>query len=65
MNGGCDQSCRNTDGSYECYCKIGYELNDNQKSCDGNNSKLIISFKIFKAITFIIGLYYTSNTSQT
>ena len=36
-NGGCEQDCINTEGSYYCNCsKPGYELNQlNQKSCDG------------------------------
>ena len=31
----CQQTCENTEGSYECQCKSGYELNDDQKTCDG------------------------------
>ena len=25
--GYCDQFCTNTDGSFECFCKVGYQLN--------------------------------------
>ena len=32
---GCNQYCTNTYGSYLCYCNAGYELHDNQKSCEG------------------------------
>ena len=31
----CSQQCINTVGSYNCSCKSGYRLNDNQKTCDG------------------------------
>ena len=34
-NGGCDQICINTPGSYECKCKDGYVLADDMKTCDG------------------------------
>ena len=35
---GCDAShgsCRNTDGSFECRCDDGYELNGDGATCDG------------------------------
>ena len=31
----CEQECKNTVGSYYCYCNSGYTLNSNQESCDG------------------------------
>lgn len=34
-NGGCDDNCINTIGSFYCTCEDGYELNDNELSCDG------------------------------
>uniref|UniRef100_A0A3B5L0J9 Signal peptide, CUB and EGF-like domain-containing protein 1 n=1 Tax=Xiphophorus couchianus TaxID=32473 RepID=A0A3B5L0J9_9TELE len=32
-NGGCQQVCVNTMGSYECQCKDGFFLSDNQHTC--------------------------------
>ena len=34
-NGGCTQTCDNTDGSYQCSCWKGYELNDDNHTCVG------------------------------
>ena len=33
-NGGCDQHCTNTKGSYNCSCDDGYVLADNELDCD-------------------------------
>ncbi|XP_028397706.1 dorsal-ventral patterning tolloid-like protein 1 [Dendronephthya gigantea] len=33
-NGGCEHNCRNTIGSYECYCMEGYELHSDAKNCE-------------------------------
>ena len=30
----CDHVCENTDGSYECFCDPGYELNEDEETCD-------------------------------
>ena len=35
-NGGCEYDCQNTEGSYECECKEGYQLVDDKHSCEGN-----------------------------
>ena len=35
-NGGCDQNCHNTTGSYYCTCNIGYLLDDDKHGCNGN-----------------------------
>lgn len=34
-NGGCDQLCENTQGSFMCKCNVGYELQYDQKTCKG------------------------------
>ena len=34
-NGGCNQTCTNTNGSYECSCNVGFNLADNNHDCDG------------------------------
>ena len=36
-NGGCTQTCDNTDGSYQCSCIEGYELTDDGHSCTGRS----------------------------
>lgn len=35
-NGGCNQTCTNTPGSYNCSCNTGYLLLEDQVSCAGN-----------------------------
>ena len=34
-NGGCDQSCVNKPGNFECKCKDGYILAADAKTCEG------------------------------
>ena len=47
-NGGCNQTCTNTQGSYVCSCIGQYTLDDNQHDCIGimhsNKSLMIIIF---------------------
>ena len=31
----CSQDCKNTKGSYQCFCNNGYILNNNGITCDG------------------------------
>ena len=45
-NGGCDTTCTNTVGSYECSCNTGYELNNDLHHCDGKKMYSIIDFKL-------------------
>lgn len=37
-NGGCEQRCVNTLGSFKCACDPGYELAPDKKSCEGNSA---------------------------
>ena len=37
-NGGCEQDCINTQGSFRCYCQDGYELMTNNRGCLGRHS---------------------------
>ena len=30
----CEQNCLNTFGSYECYCKFGYQVATDGRQCD-------------------------------
>jgi len=34
-NGGCEQNCTNTQGSYQCGCFAGYIMSNVQKNCSG------------------------------
>ena len=34
-NGGCEQRCNNTIGSFYCSCDIGYRLDNNGFNCNG------------------------------
>ena len=34
-NGGCEQECENTPGSYQCQCGAGYVLGADGMSCQG------------------------------
>lgn len=34
-NGGCNQTCTNTTGSYKCSCDEGFNLNTDHHGCDG------------------------------
>lgn len=38
-NGGCSQLCHNEAGAHACSCVIGYELEDDQRTCRGMESK--------------------------
>ena len=32
---GCAHLCTNTEGSYSCSCRIGFQLNSDQRTCSG------------------------------
>lgn len=36
-NGGCDQTCRDAEGSYSCECNSGYILSQDLMKCDDDN----------------------------
>ena len=36
MNSLCEQICHNTNGSYKCRCRSGFELLGNGRSCEGD-----------------------------
>jgi len=35
MNGGCENFCTNSEGSYECSCKQGFALMPDHRTCTG------------------------------
>ncbi|KAI0239913.1 hypothetical protein LSAT2_009363, partial [Lamellibrachia satsuma] len=42
-NGSCEQTCVNTDGSFQCSCRDGFKLSDNKLSCEGKSHTIRIS----------------------
>ena len=38
QNGGCEQNCQNTIGSYSCSCLTGYLMDINSYNCTGLNN---------------------------
>ena len=40
-NGGCPETCENTDGSYRCSCWEGYKLDNDNYTCIGRISYCI------------------------
>lgn len=40
-NGGCDQICTNTNGSYRCACRPGFLLNSDGRTCNGRFDQLL------------------------
>ena len=46
-NGGCAQSCTNTQGSFECSCGTGYNLALNTLDCNGKRT-----FELLTAVCY-------------
>ena len=40
-NGGCNQTCTNSIGSYQCSCSSGFTLNQDGHSCDSKSSTIV------------------------
>ena len=40
-NGNCSQICVNTEGSFECSCRVGYVLGSDGTSCSGTGVKAL------------------------
>lgn len=41
-NGGCQQICRNTIGSYQCACQNGFTLHENKHDCKEGNWIILV-----------------------
>ena len=67
-DGGCDQICSNTKGSYNCRCKAGYYLADDEHTCvdadecdcDGYDPKMIAKIRKDSKVLFIKTLTFLS-----
>ncbi|KYB26208.1 vitellogenin receptor isoform X1 [Tribolium castaneum] len=40
----CDQKCKNTPGSFECYCEDNYNLQEDKKSCKAHFGEALMFF---------------------
>uniref|UniRef100_A0A914SFM9 EGF-like domain-containing protein n=1 Tax=Parascaris equorum TaxID=6256 RepID=A0A914SFM9_PAREQ len=53
-NGGCEQLCENTPGSFQCSCKPGYILTYDGKTCEGELTSYLffLSLKLLSETLF-------------
>lgn len=71
-NGGCEQRCVNTLGSFKCACDPGYELAPDKKSCEGNVVCVCVCFWnakfmcvcAFLCMPLCVSVGYESNSSE-
>ena len=63
-NGGCSQLCTNTNGSYECSCVLGYELDADGFSCNGTLYPTIFALSLQHALLCIKLLVKHSSVLQ-
>ena len=54
-NGGCEDNCVNTEGSFRCSCPKGYDLSGNGKACQGI-IKFVTNFIDIKFEVFIFSI---------
>jgi len=45
-NGGCEDTCNNTIGSYNCQCRAGFRLADNGRDCVGQSPHLHLASSV-------------------
>ena len=45
-NGGCEQTCTNEEGSFQCSCDSGFTLDDDGLNCNGKIHSNIISYRV-------------------
>ena len=48
----CQQECINTEGSFNCSCNEGFELQDDERTCEGN--------KLLKLLYLCASLFFYS-----
>ena len=59
---GCEQSCKNTDGSFTCSCLEGYSLNDDNRTC--NMSKSLDICKAYELTDYDIEFIFYSDANN-
>ena len=62
-NGGCEQLCTNTDGSFQCSCRTGYSLSSDGLSCNGKASNRVTVAYLSKSY-FVIKTFSDVNECQ-
>ena len=60
----CSQNCSNTDGSYECSCMDGYQLNSNGYSCNGMITVVKPLILVLTPLLMYIVRHNTSTTTE-
>ncbi len=65
-NGGCAQTCTNSEGSFECSCDAGYTLNGDSRNCDGKLERLqcMIAVLFLKCSPKHIVVFFTNALSN-
>ena len=63
-NGGCEYDCQNTEGSYECECKEGYQLADDKHSCEGKCKLYVCIYWYNGNCLMWLGVFCTYISSQ-
>lgn len=58
FKGVCDQKCKNTEGSYECYCDKNYKLQEDRKTCKAEGGEALLIFALKNEIR---GYFLESN----
>ena len=53
-NGGCNQTCVNKPGSFECQCSAGYALGDDGKSCSGMFMNVIVVVVVVVVVVIVV-----------
>ena len=43
---GCQQKCENAPGSFYCACRVGYQLNVDNKTCSGKKERTELYVRI-------------------
>ena len=61
-NGGCQEVCVNTNGSYYCDCQTGYRLKSDNNSCIGKYIKLVY-IKLWMFVFDIVSLINNYHSS--